>query len=591
MRTTVAAVLFVAGAWALNAWGQTTTRVSVDSTGIQGNGESSGPAILVQGRYVVFTSLSSNLVPLDTNGVADIFVHDSQSGMTERVSVATDGSQGNHLSASAAISADGRYVVFESEATNLVLGDTNGWRDVFIHDRRADTTDRVSVDSAGAQGNSYSTSPSISSNGRFVAFCSQASNLVPGDTNAYGDVFIRDCVAGTTELASVTTGGVQGNAGSYDPQISADGRFVVFVSDATNLVPGDTNGHQDIFIHDRQSGTTERVSVGSSGMQGNGDSSEPSISADGRFVAFWSDANNLVSGDTNLSGDAFVHDRQTGTTERVSVDSGGLEGNGTSAWPAISGDGRYVAFLSQATNLVLGDTNLTWDNFVRDRLGGTTERVSVDSSGGQSNGGSNNPSISTDGRYVTFSSSANNLVVGDTNGYIDIFVRDRGLFTIAPFCFGDSTGTSCPCSNTGLLGHGCDNSVGTGGAILVGGGNALLSADTLVLTSSSERATAFSLFWQGDQEIAPRVFGDGLGCMGGHLKRLFAHTASGGAAVAPQGPDPSVSARSAAMGNPIAPGTVRVYHVFYRDPDPNFCPPPSGATFNTTNGLRVVWGG
>jgi hypothetical protein len=168
--------------------------------------------------------------------------------------------------------------------------------------------------------------------------------------------------------------------------------------------------------------------------------------------------------------------------------------------------------------------------------------------------------------------------------------RTDQTFAVVPFCFGDGGNAPCPCGNSGLPGHGCDNSSSTGGALLVGTGQALLSGDTLQLTASNERTTAFSLFWQGDQAIAERVFGDGLGCMGGHLKRLFHHSAVGGVVSAPQGADLSVSARSAAVGNPIAPGTIRVYHVFYRDPDPNFCPEPAGATFNATNGLRVLWG-
>jgi Tol biopolymer transport system component len=234
--------------------------------------------------------------------------------------------------------------------------------------------------------------------------------------------------AQVTQRLSVDSGGVQGNGNSYSPSTSIDGRYVAFHSHASNLVPGDTNGFYDVFVHDRITGATERVSVSTAGVQGNGDSSygyTPSISSDGRYVAFSSLATNLVSGDTNTFSDVFVRDRQNGTTERVSLDSGGAEGNGDSVAPVISGDGRYVAFESFASNLVAGDTNGTWDVFVRDRLAGTTERASVDSSAAEANGQSHWPAISSDGRYVAFQSYASNLVAGDTNGFADVFVHDR----------------------------------------------------------------------------------------------------------------------------------------------------------------------
>jgi hypothetical protein len=161
---------------------------------------------------------------------------------------------------------------------------------------------------------------------------------------------------------------------------------------------------------------------------------------------------------------------------------------------------------------------------------------------------------------------------------------------MTPFCFGDGSVTACPCGNMGRAGGGCDNSGGTGGASLVATGRALLSSDTLTLTSSHELPTAASLFCQGDIETSPQAFGDGLSCLAGHRKRLYSHAAVGGAVSAPRAAEPSVSARSAAVGDPISPGAVRVYQVLYRDPDPNFCPTPAGAAFNVTNALRVIWG-
>jgi Ca2+-binding RTX toxin-like protein len=230
------------------------------------------------------------------------------------------------------------------------------------------TITRVSFDSAGNQGNRSSYTPSISADGRFVAFYSEASNIVPGDTNNRGDIFVRDTLTNTTTRVSVDSAGNQANSLSVGSSISADGRFVVFSSESSNIVPGDTNNTYDIFVRDTLTNTTTRVSVDSAGNQENGTnfSTTPSISADGRFVAFDSDATNLVPGDTNGRRDIFVRDRLTNTTTRVSFDSAGNQGNGVSTTPSISADGRFVAFSSFASNIVPGDTNNTDDIFVVD---------------------------------------------------------------------------------------------------------------------------------------------------------------------------------------------------------------------------------
>ncbi len=406
-------------------------RVSVDSSGSEGNGASGRSSISSDGRFVAFESAASNLVSGDTNGTQDIFVHDRQTATTSRVSVSSSGIQGNNLSETPSISSDGRFVAFASHASNLVSGDNNGNQDIFVHDRQTGTTSRVSVDSSGSEGNNRSEFPSISSDGRFVAFHSIASNLVSDDTNVTGDIFVHDRQTGTTSRVSVDSSGSEGNGRSSFPSISSDGRFVAFDSHASNLVSGDNNSSQDIFVHDRQTGTTSRVSVGSSGSEGNGGSSFPSISGDGRFVAFFSLASNLVSGDTNGTFDGFVHDRQTGTTSRVSVDSSGSEGNSSSFAASISNDGRFITFYSTASNLVSGDTNGTFDVFVHDRQTGTTSRVSVDSSGSEGNSASNRPSISSDGRFVAFYSDASNLVSGDSNGQRDVFVAEQAV-TVPP---------------------------------------------------------------------------------------------------------------------------------------------------------------
>jgi Tol biopolymer transport system component len=407
----------------------TTARVTVDSLGDEGNGFSyPGASVSSRGQVVAFASLASNLVPGDTNGTYDVFVHDLRTGTTARVSVDSAGVEGDSQSVEPSISADGRLVAFRSLATNLVPDDTNGTTDVFLHDRKTGTTTRVSVDSAGAEGNGQSFEASISDSGRFVAFSSEASNLVPDDTNGMTDVFLHDRKTGTTTRVSVDSAGIEGDGPSFDPSISADGRFVAFTSMASNLVPGDTP-LSDVYVHDAKTGTTTRVSTDSAGLPGNSSSFMPSISDTGRFVAFASMASDLVPDDTNGAIDVFVHDLKTGATARASVDSAGIQGNGVSWEPSISGNGRAVAFHSEASNLVPGDTNAsvaTGDVFVHDLRTGDTIRVSVDSAGNEGNGVSFAPSISDNGRVVAFNSGASNLVPGDTNETADVFVHATG---------------------------------------------------------------------------------------------------------------------------------------------------------------------
>jgi Tol biopolymer transport system component len=467
------AALLILGA--ASAQSPTTLRISVATGGVEGDADSNVPVFAANGRFVAFYSVASNLVAGDTNATTDVFVRDLRNGTTERVSVSSGGTEANGTSNWQSISADGRYVVFYSEASNLVAGDTNGVADIFVRDRALGTTERVSVAGTGAQANAACGACSITDDGRFVAFESYASNLAPGDTNGRRDIFERDRVSGTTERVSVSTTGVQGNSDSYCGPfaITADGRFVAFLSISTTLVVGDTNLASDVFLHDRVNGTTERVSVAPNGAQGNNWSSHPPvISADGRFMAFDCLASNLVSGDTNSDYDVFVRDLTTATTERVSLDSAGVEGNSRSFYPSISADCRFIAFESYATNLVAGDTNGVCfgcgvDIFVRDRQLGTTERVSVNSSGAQASSASGSSSITGDGRYVVFASVAWDLIANDTNWVCDDFVRDRGLLPPTVYC------------TAGISSHGCSASI----AVNANPSRSLASACYLTITS------------------------------------------------------------------------------------------------------------
>lgn len=418
-----AGALAVAAGLAVGAGG-TTERVSLGPGGVQAGDFSSNPAISGEGRHVVFASVASNLVPGDGNGLRDVFLRDRVTGATERASVGAAGAQANGPSFLPAISEDGRYVAFESGASNLVAVDTNGDGDVFLRDRATGATERVSVRSSGLQVNGASSQPAMAG-GRFVAFASAATNVVPGDTNRVIDVFLRDRVAGVTERVSLGAGAAQANGASAKPAVSADGRYVAFTSDATNLASGDSNGVRDVFVRDRQTGVTRRVSVGGGGAEADGPSAGPVISADGDDVAFTSDAANLVSGDGNDVPDVFVHNRATGDTRRVSVGPSGAEANGPSAGASISGGGGLVSFESAATNLVVSDTNKRNDVFVRDRRAGATERASITATGSQAKSRSGSAAISSDGFAVAFESLAKNLVTGDTNSKVDAFVRDR----------------------------------------------------------------------------------------------------------------------------------------------------------------------
>jgi Tol biopolymer transport system component len=570
---------------------QTTELGSVSTNGAPGSGEGQNPSLSADGRYLAFLSTAS-LVAGDTNGQSDIYVRDRLTGAVERVSVASDGSQGDGSCDIGAISADGRFVAFSSTSDNLVAGDTNGVDDVFVHDRQTGVTERVSVSSTGVQGNGPSGSPSISADGRYVAFSSQSGNLIVG-TNGWSQIYVRDRQTGTTFAASVTAGGALGNFGSSaSPAISRDGHTVAFESMATNLVPGDNNGMLDVYVHDFALDVTERISVSTTGGDTDGNSGWSATSGDGRYVQFMSTATNLVANDTNNHIDVFVRDRQTHTTERVSVSTGGAQSDSDAIHNTISADGRYSVFSTMASTLVAGDVNGWRDVFLRDRQAGTTELVSYGWNGNQGNYHSDFASISDDARYVAFDSSAGNLLpFAVVNG--DVYVRDRSYVAMTSVCDPGSGGViPCPCANAPAgSGRGCDNSAATGGASLSAVGTAYLDMDHLVFTTNGEKPTATSILLQGTGTAVGGVaYGQGVRCVGGTMKRLYTKAAVAGSVTMPDSNlgDPSISARSAAIGSPIAAAETLSYLVFYRDPIVlGGC--AASRTFNATQTGLVTW--
>jgi Tol biopolymer transport system component len=437
--TALAGVLVVLTAGSLPAAAEAvvpnTERVSLSGTGVQGNGDSpdvggaEAPSISRHGRYVAFSSSASNLVLGDTNDLRDVFLRDRQTGSTLRYSVSSQGVQANGMSRNPSVSATGRYVAFYSDASNLVRRDTNARGDVFVHDRITGKTIRVSVRADGGQANRGGFDPAISGDGLHVAFVSTSWNLVSGDTNNRDDVFVRDLGGNTTERVSISSSGSQTTTAHQTgrPSISGDGRYVAFDSDASDLVDDEApHGIANVFIRDRAIGTTQHVGFFKNqiGMDirfiyGGTD---PSISADGRYVSYDNEAEDV---DGAPGRHVYLYDRVVDRTVRVTLTPDGERANGRSFRSSISADGRYVTFVSLASDLVSDDTDLE-DVFRWERTTGVIQQMSVNNDGVGGDNESRAAAISGDGLHVAFGSWATNLVPGDTNGHGDTFVRNLG---------------------------------------------------------------------------------------------------------------------------------------------------------------------
>ena len=389
------------------------SRISVGNGGIQANGQSGSNSISDNGRFVSFESNATNLFSNDTNGHTDTFIYDSLNQTVELITLAPNGAQANGSSSAGSISGNGNYVAFASFADNLVAGDNNEQRDIFLYDRTAKTTQLVSVTSNGTQANGLSLFSAINDDGKYVAFESTATNLVPGDTNSLADIFLYDRVNQTTARINVAPNGTQANGVTTLGSISDDGNYISFTSEASSLVANDNNGKSDVFVYDRQNNTLELITSGA-----NGDSTSGLISGNGSYVVFESDANNLVPGDTNGKKDIFIYDRVNKTTELVDVAADETQSDGNSQNASISDDGNYVAFLSEANNLVAGNISDESNIFIRDRSEKTTKRINADSF----------PILSGDAQSLLLTSSLDDLVADDTNETGDVFKFDLAEF-------------------------------------------------------------------------------------------------------------------------------------------------------------------
>ena len=474
---------------------QATTRVSVGTGGTQALGSSGSGQISDGGRYVAFSSFAANLVPGDTNGRHDVFLHDRVLGTTERVSTTSTGAQIPQTSGFPSLAPEGRHISFQ-----IVVGLPLANDLLYLKDVQTGALERVDLDHLGNPVFEACRYPHASSLGSAIAFESRSALIVPGDNNASADVFVRDRGLGTTTRVSIRTGGAEGDSDSFGRGISADGRFVLMDSNATNLVPDDLNGTADTFLHDRADSSTELISVSSAGVQGDGRSVTGGLSDDGRFVAFASDATNLVTGDTNGLRDIFLRDRVSGTTVRVNVGPGGIQANDASSQPQISRDGRVVSFSSFASNLVVGDDNGEWDVFLYETDTGLTTRASLTASKGEANGPCTGGQPSGDGRFITFGSTATNLVEGDTNDDWDVFVRDRQL-PPAPVTYCTAKLNSLGCLPT-IAGIG-EPSASSGSGFLVTGSNVRNNKAGLLLYSVMGRAA--NPFQGGFLCLAPQV--------------------------------------------------------------------------------------
>lgn len=547
------------------------------------------------GRYVAFATPSAVLLP-GAPGYSSIYVRDRTSGVLSLASVNSAGQPASLAAFDALISAQGRHVAFSSPASNLDPNATNLVQQVFVHDRQTGTTVLASASSSGAAASSQCVATSISADGRHVAF-ETAAALIPADTNAMSDVYVRDTLAGTTTRVSVSTTGAESAGNCVEGRISADGNRIVFVAAADDLVVGDINGLADALVHDRATGTTTLASVSTSGAQANAAVTRVGISGDGATVLLVSASSTL---DPALVGGGhshvFARDLAAGTTRMLDVNAGGSPGNQSVSlegpWhaPRCSHDGRHVVFTSRATNLVAGDSNNAPDVFQVDRATDTVTRASLGTCGQQQdmdNGQVFSAGVSDDGLFVSFTSPAENLVAGDSSGgeNNDVFVRDTTKPALGFDLCTAEDGAPCPCGGTNYPVRGCIN--GNEATGLFVSGEARIGADTLRFGAYElPHGSNLCILYQGTQPIAGNTgvaFGDGVRCVGGQIVRLvsrpntwhegFYYPLLGDVPVSQLNPPPT-------------PGSTVYYQLWHTSPGASFCTP---SAFNFSNAVGITW--
>ncbi len=417
------------------SFAQNAVRVSLGEMGTEGNDNSDicASSLSADGRFLAFDSFATNMVALDFNRHADVFVRDLAQDLTVRISLNSSGVEGSMASAAPSISGDGRFIAFQSYADNFIGNDQNFAEDVFVHDRQSGQTECISVGMFGRTGNGRSWSPVISADGHYVCFVSRANDLVQGDGNWNADVFVYDRWLDSMDRISIDSNGVEANSYSESASMSADGRIIAFCSHASNLVVEDSNSSKDIFLHDRLYRKTKRISLSESGSQADDQSVDPSISADGKWVSFTSYAKNLHSSDTNSVSDIYLYDRESNSIEFVSRGAGNMVSTYPSQKSTLSGDGRFMVFQSGARNWSASDKNQVDDIYLYDRQLGILERVSVGQGDVEANWDCMRPSMNANASKVIYATRADSLddsnVDNDNNDKVDVYLYTRGNHT------------------------------------------------------------------------------------------------------------------------------------------------------------------
>ncbi len=545
---------------------QCTTRlVNVSSTGEPGNAAAGGGSISNDGRFVAFNSGATNLVPGDSNGFHDVFVRDLWTGETILASRSSSGELGDGTSTDGVISGDGRWVAFQSAARNFESTPETSYMGVFLRDLVLGTTVRVSENAAGELANGAAVAVAVSDGGRFVCFGSEASNLVPGDTNGVPDVFVYDVAAAAPTRVSVSSSGEQATDQCQVSDMSEDGRWIVFDSRSSNLDEGISNGFANIFVHDSLDHTTERIGQRMElglWLEGNGNSFEPQISRDGSIVAFKTQATNLVEPDTNDAEDVLVWRRQSAQLSRASQNAQGEQANAKCGAPTISSDGLFVAFPSGATNLVAGDIEGQTDTFVVDMRTGVPRRATENDQGEGADAHASAGVSLAGGAYVTtFLTNASNLGAGDEKaGWQDLYARTCPVPPV-PYCISEINSSG----NAALIGF---------------EGSPSILANDLTLTVSGVPRRQFALLLAGSTQRL-QFFGDGFLCVGGGatgVHRLLPPVLTDDAGYFERRVD------LVGEGTWIAPGAVWNFQFWFRDPHG-----PGGTGFNLSDALNVIF--